>query len=350
VRKTAEQLYARVKLGQDPATDKAEAQARAAQTFRVALDQYLAQQRARLRPRTYPDLERHLLKHGKPLHGLQLAKITRADIAAIIISASKNSGQVTANRVRASLSSFFSWAMQQGSVDANPVIGTARHKEQSRDRVLSPSELRLIWKALDDDDDFGAIVKVLALTGQRASEIAGLRWSEISDDTIVLPGDRTKNHRPHILPLSEPAVAILAARTKRDNRELIFGRGAKPFSGWSKCKQRLDAKLAKAGAKFAHWTLHDFRRTFATFASGGLPEHQLKMLPPRDREAASGLGIEPHVIQAVLGHVSGYRSGVAGVYNRSTSAREKKAALDRWADRLLAIVEDRASNVVPLKA
>jgi hypothetical protein len=80
-----------------------------------------------------------------------------------------------------------------------------------------------------------------------------------------------------------------------------------------------------------------------------LPEHQLKKLIPRDQEAAAGLGIQPHVIEAVLNHVSGHKAGVAGTYNRSTYAREKKAALDLWADRLVAIVEDRVSNVTPLR-
>ncbi len=348
VRKTAEQLYARVKLGEDPASDKAEAQAKAVHTLKAAADKYLEQCRARLRERTYPDLKRHLLKHARPLHELQLGKIARGDVASVIASVTKNSGAVTANRVRTSLSGFFTWAMEQGIVDMNPVIGTARHKEQSRERVLTPEELRTIWKALGSDD-FGAIIKLLALTGQRAGEIAGLRWSEIADDTIVLPGERTKNHRPHIVPLSEPAAAIIAAQPRRGERDLIFGRGAKPFSGWSNCKERLDAKIAAAAKTIPHWTPHDLRRTFATYATGGLPEHQLKKLAPRDREAASGLDLLPHVIEAVLNHVSGHKSGVAGIYNRSTYAREKKIALDRWAEHLMAIVENRTSNVTPLR-
>ncbi|MGH6672344.1 MAG: tyrosine-type recombinase/integrase [Xanthobacteraceae bacterium] len=348
VRKTAEKLYARVKLGEDPASDKAEAQAKAVHTFKAAADVYLEQQRARLRERTYPDLERHLLKHAKTLHELQLGKIARSDIAAVITSVTKNSGQVTANRVRTSLSGFFTWAMEQGTVDTNPVIGTARHKEQSRDRVLTPAELRAIWNALGSDD-FGTIIKLLALTGQRAAEIAGLRWSEIHDGAIVLPGDRTKNHRPHIVPLSDAAAAIVAEQPKRINRDLIFGRGVNPFSGWSNCKERLDARIAEAKAQIPHWTPHDLRRTFATYSGGGLPEHQLKKLPPREREAASGLEIEPHVIEAVLNHVSGHKSGVAGIYNRSTYARDKKVALDKWAERLIAIVEDRVSNITRLR-
>ena len=239
VRKTADKLAARVThFGEDPASDKAENKASAAKTFKVIADDYLAIQRERLRKRTYPDIERHLLKHAKPLHELQLAKIDRADVAAVLTSVTKDSGDVTANRVRTSLSGFYAWAMEQGLVDANPVIGTGRHKEKSRDRVLTPDELRLIWNALADDH-YGAIMKLLALTGQRENDIAALRWSEIADDKILLPGERTKNHRDHAVPLSEPARAILAKqpkRTKQDGkpRDLIFGRSVGPFSGWSK--------------------------------------------------------------------------------------------------------------------
>jgi integrase len=354
VRKVAEQLHARVKLGEDPANDKSEAKASAARTFKAVADEYLEQRRddvskGRLRERSYPDLERHLLKYSKALHELQLIKVNRADIASVLVSATKNNGAVTANRLRTTLSGFFSWAMGQGIADTNPVIGTARHDEQSRDRVLAPAELRAIWHALGDDD-FGSIIKLLALTGQRAAEIAGLRWSEIADGAIVLPGERTKNHRPHIIPLSVAADAVINAQPKRNGRDLIFGRGKKPFSGWDKCKQRLNEKIKKASDKsLPHWTPHDLRRTFATYAGGGLPEHELKKIPARDNDAASGLGIEPHVIEATLNHVSGFRAGVAGTYNRSTYAREKKAALDLWAERLIAIVEGRESNVAALR-
>jgi integrase len=330
VRKTAEHLHARVKLGEDPAGDKADAKVRAAETFKSTAAEYLEHQRTRLRPRTYPDLERHLMKHAKTLHELQLAKIERRNIATVIASVAKNSGAVTGNRVRTSLSSFFAWAMRRGLVDGNPVIGTERNKEHSRERVLAPSELRTIWSALADNH-FGAIVKLLAFTGQRAGEIAGLHWSEIQDNAIVLPGERTKNHRPHVVPLSQRARAIIDAQQARDGRDFIFGRyiGSGPFSGWSRSKNELDARIKKAGKALAHWTPHDLRRTVAT----GMAE----------------LGVQPHVIEAVLNHVSGHKAGVGGIYNRSSYEREKRAALDLWADHLTAIVEGRDSNVTPLR-
>jgi integrase len=348
-RKTAERLKARVKLGQDPATEKADAKIRAAETFKAKVDAYLAHQRVSLRPRSYPDVERHLLKHSKILHALPLASIARRNIASVISAVAKNSGLVTGNRVRTSLSGFYSWAMQQGLVENNPVIGTAQHKETSRDRVLTPTELRIIWQALGDDH-FGSIIRLLALTGQRAGEIAGLRWSEVQDDVILLPGDRTKNHRAHVVPLSDAARAIIAKLEIREGRDMIFGRGEKQFSGWSNCKERLDALVVETtGAPLPHWTPHDLRRTFATYSGGGIPAHQLERLPPREKEMARGLDIEPHVIEGILNHVSGYKAGVAGTYQRGSYENKKRIALDRWAEHLMAIVEDRPSNITPIR-
>lgn len=351
VRKDALQYYARVKRGEDPAADKTEARRQASETFKFYIDQYLDALRTRYRPRSFKEIERHLLKHAKPLHQMPLAKVSRRDVAAFIVAVTNAAGAPTANRARSSVSAFFTWATQYGFAENNPVIGTEKNEEKSRDRVLTPEEFRLIWNALDDTQH-GAIIKLLALTGQRANEIGSLRWNEIHDGQIILPAERTKNARPHVLPLSEAAAAIIAQQPKGAGDFMFgFGRGERGFSAWSACKIRLDERIAKAngGKPIEHWTPHDLRRSFATYAGGGLPEHQLKKLPLQDRDAASGLGIQPHVIEAVLNHVSGTRGGVAGIYNRSTYAREKKAALDLWADRLMAIVEGRTSNVTPLR-
>jgi len=320
--KTAEHLYARVKLGQDPASDKAEAQAQAAQTFAAAIAEYLPQKRPQLKGRSYPDLERHLLIQARTLHELQLVKITRRDIATVLTATTK-AGPVTANRVRSSLSSFFAWAMQQGLVEDNPVIGTMRHEDNSRSRVLASAELRIIWKALADDQ-YGAIVRLLALTGQRAGEIAGVRWSDIAENTITLPAGRTKNNREHNVPLSKAAGDIIEKQQRRIGRDLIFGIGSGGYSGWS--RSNLDARITAANENaLLHWTPHDLRRTVAT----GMAE----------------LGVQPHVIEAVLNHASGTISGIAAVYNRHPYGPEKRRALDLWAEHLTAIVEGRESNV-----
>jgi integrase len=331
-RAVAQGHYIRVKRGDDPFTDKVIGKQQAAETFKAAIAEYLEMARKTLRPRTYPDIERHLLRYAKPLHELPLVKITRRDIKGIIASVSKNSGDVTGNRCRASLSAFFTWAVEERDLDTNPVIGIKRNKEKSRSRVLLPVELRAIWNALGDDDgDYADIIRLLALTGCRAAEIAGLRWSEVQGDVIVLPGTRTKNHRQHTIPLSPAARAIIAQRQKRDDREFLFGRGQQAFSGWSKCKKRLDAKIKQqTGKALPDWVPHDLRRACAS--------------------GMQRLGVRVEIIERVLNHVSGSFRGVAGIYQRDPMADDVRTALHRWGEHLTAIVSGDERNVVSLRA
>jgi integrase len=320
--KTAKTLYAQVRLGHDPAGEKERAKLTATETFAaVVTAQYLPHKRHELRPQPYRDVERHLLRHAKPLHGLRLETVSRRDIAACLAAVRANVGRISANRTRTSLSALFSWAVAEGRVESNPVIGTLRVEEQSRERVLGLDELRLIWNALPASD-FGSIMKLLALTGARAGEIAGLRREELRDDAILLPGSRTKNGREHLIPLAAPARAILTAALAHhgddETRSLVFGRRIGPFSGWSKCKLALDQRIVEAAGKpLAPWRVHDLRRSFATHAAG--------------------IGIQPHIIEACLNHVSGHKGGVAGIYNRAAYEPEKRTALDTWAAHLLAM-------------
>ena len=114
--------------------------------------------------------------------------------------------------MRSSLSAFYSWCIQRAHAELNPVIGTEKNKEQTRARVLTPAELRLIWNAAGDDD-YGSIVKLLALTGQREKEIGSLCHSEIYDAEIILAEQRTKNGRPHVVPLAPLALRSSARAT-----------------------------------------------------------------------------------------------------------------------------------------
>ena len=151
------------------------------------------------------------------------------------------------------------------------------------------------------------------------------------------------------MPLAPAALAIIEQRGI--DREFIFGRGEGGFSGWSKCKERLDERVKEGngGKPIPHWTLHDLRRTFATYAGGGMEAHQLAKLSKRERELATGLGIAPHVVETILNHVGAHKAGVAQVYNRSSYEREKRQALDIWAEHLIAIVQNREANIMPLR-
>ncbi len=330
-RDLASNLHAKVRLGGDPAADKVIGRAQAANSFGDLARRYLEFQQDNLRPRSLVEVKRHLEDHAKPLHGLPVATVDQRTIADRLNLIAKAAGAVTANRVRASLSALFGWAMREGLASANPVMNTNKREEKSRDRVLSDQELRIIWNALEDDH-YGAIVKLLMLTGQRANEIAGLRYPEINFDknVISLPGERTKNGRPHDVPMSGTVHAILEAQAKTDGRACVFGYGDGPFSGWSKSKERLETRIADAnGEPLPHWVPHDLRRTVAT--------------------RMADLGVQPHVIEAVLNHVSGHKGGIAGIYNRAVYAAEKAQALTLWADHVSALVAGRESNVTPLK-
>jgi len=267
------------------------------------VDRYLSQ--GKWKPKVYEMVERHLRNHAKPLHRRSLMEIDRRAIATLLGEIQTASGPVARNRVRSSLSAFWNWAIREGLCETNPVTGTGKAAETTRERVLSPKELGAIWRGLGEGQ-FADIVRLLILTGQRRDEIGWLQWSEIREDAIVLPPERTKNGRGHTVPLS-PQGAVILERQPRRNREYVFGIGEGGFSGWAAAKEALDQRL-----ELPEWHLHDLRRSCAT----GMAE----------------LGVMPHIIEAVLNHVSGHKAGVAGIYNRATYAAECRAALERWAD------------------
>ena len=334
---------AAVHLGDDPQAEKNKRRARAAETLEGVAERFLRRQEARLRPRSLEQVESHLQKHWAALTSLSIHEITRRNVAAHLAEIAAERGPYSANRARAMLSSLFTWAMKEGLVDANPVIGTNRQTdEEARDRVLADYELVAIWNACRDDDH-GRIVRLLMATGQRRDEVGAMAKSEIDlkGRKWSIPSERTKNGRAHEVPLSDLAVSILTAaldRKGRGERNLIFGEAeASSFSGWSRAKSALDDRIDKAlraapaNAKPAPWRLHDLRRTAAT--------------------RMADLGVQPHVIEAALNHVSGAKAGVAGIYNRALYSAEKRQALDLWAAHVEALLEGKsASNVVALKA
>jgi integrase len=319
-RANAGQLEAKVRLGGDPAADKETARLETNNIVGPLIDQYLDARKLEWRPNSLREFKRHLLVYAKPLHGLPIGTLSQRTVADLLNDTAKASGAVAANRLRATLAAFLSWTIRLGVElpKGNVVSNTQPFQEKSRDRVLNDAEVRIIWQACDDTDH-GSIVKLLLLTGQRAAEIGGLRWDEVFGDRIVLPGERTKNKRPHVVPLSAPAQAILNRR-RIVGRALVFGRDdSHGFRGWGVSKQRLDQRIAKAGAPLPPWVVHDLRRTAVT--------------------GMYGLGIQPHIVEAVVNHVSGHRAGVAGVYNRAAYAEEKREALNRWATHVLEVVE-----------
>jgi integrase len=331
-RQEAGRIVASGKAGEDVLAARETTKAKAADTLGALVRIYLERRaKPRQRPRTYLETERYLLRRWAPLHDRPVASVTRRDVAARLEEIRVDHGPIAANRARVYLNGCYSWAMRQGLVEANPIVGTeAPAAETKRDRVLSPPELAAVWRASEGRGEFGTIVRLLMLTGARRDEVAGLRWPELDLDRALwtLPAARSKNKREHEAPLARQAVALLTARERVG--EVVFGRrGRRPFSGFSRAKASLDRALGDA---VAQWTLHDLRRSAVT--------HMVE------------LGVAPHVVEACINHISGHKSGVAGIYNRATYREPKQAAMQAWADHLEALVERRepASNIVAIGA
>ena len=246
-----------------------------------------------------------------------MSTVTRQQIVSVVDNVEAQSGRVSADRARVTLSGLFSWAIDRGYLDSNPTLNIrARAQGGARERVLSEVELAAVWSACDEDDDFSRIVRLLILTGQRRAEIGDLAWPEVNLDKqqIELPEARTKNGRGHVVPLSNEALEVLQAIPRRPDRALIFGAGVGGFSGWSKAKGDLNLKLASSSVKpMAAWTLHDIRRSVVTHL------HERGFAPP-------------HVVEAMQVQPchSGHQGGVAGVYNKAQYLTERRQALVLW--------------------
>ena len=324
-RRRAKEALAKVSLGGDPQSDKHAARASAALTLGAIVPNYLAHAARHQSANYHADVKRYLEVHWAPLAEMPLGKIDRARVSRHLGDLTKARGAHSADRARAALSSLFGWAIGEGLAHANPTADTNRPVQpEARDRVLSDAELTLVWRC-SGSGDFGPIVRLLILTACRREEVAAMAWSELQGDLWSIPGARTKNGLPLDLALPSLALNVLQAVHAREGRDLVFGSRTGPFSGWSKAKAELDVRMlvalkAERGSKavLVPWRLHDLRRTAAT--------------------RMGDLGVQPHVVEAVLNHISGTRAGVAGIYNRAAYAAEKQAALALWAGRVAEVV------------
>jgi integrase len=132
--------------------------------------------------------------------------------------------------------------------------------------------------------------------------------------------------------LPQAAIGLLRSISRRESNDNVFDGGAPGFTAWSYATNLLNARIVAAkGKPLADWTLHDLRRSAAT-------------------HMAEEIGVPPHIIEALLNHVSGHKRGVAGIYNRARYDREIASALQLWSEHLAAIIEGRKSKVVSLRS
>ncbi len=328
-RKKAGKLRVDALGGHDPIRDrraKAEA-ARAQQSVAQVLSIYVGQHLEQLRTghEREQQLRWALAKHlSKPIGDLQ-----RRDLQAAIDAKAAEGKLGAANRIRTALNAFCRWAWEREYLSEHIGAATKRAAiEKPRERVLSLDEVRALWRTTYEMGDlWGPFLRILILTGQRRGDVSGARWSEIDLDARrwVIPGERTKNSKPHIVHLSDPALAEFVGLREGASGDLIFSTtGETSVSGFGKMKLRID-KLVK----IEDWRLHDLRTAFASaLCDAGEPEG---------------------VVDRCLNHAAtgSAPSAVARVYNRSEMLPQRARVLDRWAAMVLA--EEPTANVVDMR-
>lgn len=305
-----------------------------ADSFEAVAEEWLKRDQAQRR--SVAEVRRVIERDVKPVWGDRpIGSITRRDVFELIDSIADRGAVTMARRTQAHLHRLWRWAVGRGIIETNPLADLPKPgKVVRRDRVLTDAELALVWKAAAKMDwPFGPYFQLLILTAARRNEISALRWSEIDGDVIKLTGERTKNNEPHTIPLSPQAATIIENLDRIVGSEFVFttNGGKSSVSGWSKAKAQLDARITELnkGRQLPAWRVHDLRRTCAT----GLQK----------------LGTRLEVIEAVLGHVSGSRGGIVGVYQRHAFDDEKRAALEAWARHVEQLLSGKPAKVIILK-
>lgn len=268
---------------------------------------------AKPRNRGWQETER-ILKKFTTLDAVPIDQIKRPHVVRILDGIIAGGAPARANRALAAIKKLMNWSVDRGLLETSPIVGLKPPtKEVARDRVLSDEELLACWRGAGAEGfPFAQFLHLLILTGQRRGEVAEMRWSEIDFQTATwtIPAKRAKNASSHIVQLAPLAIDILKSVPRFLNCDFVFTTtGKTPISGFGRLKRRLDIAV---GPDAEDWRLHDVRRTVAT---------NMAMM-----------GVQPHIIEAVLNHKTGIVSGVAAVYNRHAYQDEKREALEKWAD------------------
>jgi integrase len=317
--------------GRDPGREKIQERAAKPDTVETVARQFIERHCKRSnRPRTARETQRLLDLHVLPRWRSRLLReISRRDVLDLLDRIVDGGKPIAANRTFSAVRKMFNWAVARDIINTSPCAGVKPPTaERSRDRILTDSELRDVWHAtIKIGGPFGALVRLLVLTGQRRDEVAQARWSEVDLDRRMwtLARERVKNDTPHDVPLSKSAVAILQALPRIGNEYVLTTNGEAPASNYAKNKRRLDALLPD---DMLPWRLHDIRRSVAS--------------------GMARLGVSLPVIERVLNHRSGSFAGIVSVYQKYDFADEKRQALEAWGHHVERLVSGKPATVVAL--
>jgi integrase len=330
-REAATEALRAASKGKDPAAEKK--RDRAAETFGELADAYV-ERWAKPRKKSWREDERIIKANLLPRFKHTRAKdLARADVR-VMLEEIADGAPIMANRVLACGRRIYSWAITQDIVEANPFAGLPRPApETRRDRVLSETEIKAVWKAIDAEPvELGGLFALRLITAQRGAEVSTMRWADVDGQWWTIPAERSKNKLPHRVWLSTSAVEILARiravrqaskNPRRRESPYVFQNRLRPEEPIHELQKVFQRIRAAAGVDF---TAHDLRRTAASLMTG--------------------MGISRLVVGKILNHAE---PGVTAVYDRHAYDSEKQAALKRWADRLEEIITGKpAAKVVSI--
>lgn len=302
-------IHARRALGIDEATART--------TVGEVIDRFMVNHcDLRNKPRTVSETRR-LLGYLEPLEKKRIGAIDTRDVLSVIDAASESVSE--RRHIFAATRALMRWAASQRLIKSSPLQGIpAPGVAGSRDRVLSDEEMTAIYKAaVELGHPYGYICLIAIHTGLRRGEVATLKWSYISDETITIPAAITKNKREHVLPnvISENLQLVPKSKGPDGNAcDYLFPSSVgTPYSTWSDGKEALDELCG-----VQNFVFHDFRRYLSTTMA--------KLRVPID------------VTEAILNHVSGSRTPLQRIYDRHNRLPEMREALKVYEAHLSKIV------------
>jgi integrase len=334
-RRLAKKRVGEIADDRDPTTERESDRTKAKNTVNALLDTFL-ERYVRKNLRAAHEVERVFDRHVRPRIGNRpLASLRRAEVVQMLDEIEDNNGPVMADRTLAYVRKCFNWWATRDDSFVPPIVrGMARTKptERARRRVLDDDEIRDLWTALDTADapaPFPGLLRALLLTGQRRNEVARMRWQEVDGAIWIIPGERHKGGDANTVPLTK-AVLQLLGKAQRGDFVFTTTDGKKPFSGFGKAKQAVDAAIAElrqsqGRAPMPPWVVHDLRRTA--------------------RSLMSRAGVTADIGERVIGHAI---PGVRGVYDRHSFFDEKQDALERLGRLVAQILEPPTGNVVTM--
>jgi integrase len=330
-RSEAEKLRGDVARGRDPKAERERAHKRATRTVNTVLDDYLKRDVRQRGLRSGDEIERTFKRLVRPAIGeCSIYDIKKSDVVDLLDHIGEDNGKSMARHVYTYLGMAFSWYAGRGDDDFKSPMDRGMTKslrtKPDSGRALTDEELRDLFTALDrlaelnPESPWPGFVRTLLFTSMRVNTVAKAHRKEIEGDGWIIPGDRTKHGLKHLVPMTPMLQKLFGNRPG-----FLFSTtdGAKPVSGFSKFKTRLDAEIAairKADSRpdMADWTWHDLRRTARTLMSRG--------------------GVESDHAERVLGHVIG---GVRGKYDYHAFAKEKRQAMEVLAGQIKGALNPR---------